>query len=111
LDNITEKLMGFPPMMDRMAWLKASTTSHVNFAQPGAPSFFLAWGTEDDIVDCKTQSEPFLIALKQAKYYVRTATVQAGHFWMSDPVDDEDGFPGIAKHVAGRILRFLQERL
>ncbi len=34
-------------------------------------SVFLSWGTEDDLVDIKEQSEPFMLALKQAGFFVR----------------------------------------
>jgi hypothetical protein len=37
----------------------------------------------DDIVDVRTQSEAFLTALKQAKFFVRTVVVAgAGHFFL-----------------------------
>ena len=77
--------------------------------RPNAPSFYLAWGTEDDIVDQPTQAVPFRDALKQAGYYVRTVVIPgAPHFWSSDPIDEPNSYPGIA---APRILRFLQEKL
>jgi hypothetical protein len=34
--------------------------------------------------------------------------VDAGHFWVSEPLDEPGSFPGF---VAPRILRFLQEKL
>ena len=74
-----------------------------------ATAFLLSWGTEDDIVDRASQSEAFLYALKQARFFVRTVVMQgAGHFWMSDPIEE----PGsTTAHLAPRLLRFLAERL
>ena len=39
-DNITEKLMGFPPMQDRRAWFSASPIAHATFAHQTAPRFY-----------------------------------------------------------------------
>jgi hypothetical protein len=64
----------------------------------------------DDIVDVRTQSEAFLTALKQAKFFARTVVVAgAGHFFPgSDPLDQPDSFAGFA---APKVLRFLQGAL
>jgi hypothetical protein len=68
----------------------------------------LAWGTADDINDPR-QSEAFLTALKQARFYVRSVVVQsAPHFWISDPVEEPNSFTGF---LAPRLLRFLTQRL
>ena len=71
-------------------------------------SFFLTYGTEDDIVN-RAQSDAFLIALKQNGNYARRIVMQgSGHFWFTDPIDE----PGsVAGFFAPRMLRFLQERL
>ena len=106
-DNITQNFMGFPPMQDRVAWYSASPIAHATFAN-NSTSFLLAYGTADDIVDPK-QSEAFLTALKQARFYVRTVIVQsAPHFWMADPVEEPNSFAGF---LAPRLLRFLAQRL
>src|SRR6516162_4208099 len=74
-------------------------------------SFFLAWGTADDIADPATQSEAFMLALKQAGFFVRPATTAAApHFWMADPIDEPRGHVGVG-FVAPRIARFLTDRL
>ncbi len=107
-DNITQIFMGFPPMQDRRAWYAASPIAHATFANNSA-AFLLVWGTDDDIVEASSQSEAFLTALKQARFYVRTVIVQsAPHFWMSDPVEEPGSFPGF---LAPRLLRFLTQRL
>jgi dipeptidyl aminopeptidase/acylaminoacyl peptidase len=106
-DNITEKFMGFPPMQDRRAWYAVSPISHAIFAN-NSTAFLLAWGTDDDIVDPK-QSEAFLTALKQARFYVRAVVVQsAPHFWISDPIEEPNSFTGF---FVPRLLRFLAQRL
>jgi acetyl esterase/lipase len=106
-DNITQNFLGFPPAQDRRAWYAASPIAHATFAN-NSTAFLLAYGTDDDVVDPK-QTEAFLTALKQARFYVRTVIVQsAPHFWMADPVDEPNSFTGF---LAPRLLRFLAQRL
>ena len=106
-DNIAQNLMGFLPMQDRRAWYAASPIAHATFANKGT-AFLLTWGTNDDVVDPR-QSETFLVALKQAGFYVRTVVVQsAPHFWIADPVEEPNSFTGF---LAPRLLRFLAQRL
>lgn len=71
---------------------------------------FLSWGTADELVDPRTQSEPFLRALQQAGYLVRTQPVAgAGHFrFTDDPIDEPGSFAGF---LAPRLLRFLKRQL
>jgi acetyl esterase/lipase len=107
-DNITQNFMGFPPMQDRLAWYAASQVAHAAFAN-NSTSFLLVWGTNDDIVEPSSQSEVFLLALKQARFYVRTVIIQsAPHFWITDPIDEPNSFVGF---LAPRLLRFLAQRL
>jgi acetyl esterase/lipase len=107
-DQITEAFLGVPPTEDRFRYFEASPLAHVTI-QGNTTSFFLTWGTDDDVVDWKTQSLPFLTALKQAGYFVRTASVQgAPHFWMYDPIDEPYSYAGF---VAPKVLRFLRDRL
>jgi dipeptidyl aminopeptidase/acylaminoacyl peptidase len=99
--------MGFPPMQNRRAWYAASAIAHATFAN-NSTTFLLVYGTADDIVD-PGQSEAFLKALKQARFYARTVIVQsAPHFWMADPVEEPNSFAGF---LAPRLLRFLAQRL
>ena len=106
-DNIAQNFIGFPPMQDRRSWYAASPIAHATFANNGT-AFLLAYGTADDVVD-PGQSEAFLKALKQARFYARTVVVQsAPHFWMADPVEEPDSFAGF---LAPRLLRFLAQRL
>ena len=107
-DNITQNFMGYPPMRDRLAWYAASPIAHATFANNDT-AFLLAWGTQDDIVEPSSQSEAFLTALKQARFYVRTAIIpSAGHFWITDPLEEPNSFPGF---LAPKLLRFLAQRL
>jgi acetyl esterase/lipase len=107
-DSICEKFLGSAPMENRRVYFDASPMSYVT-SDNNATSFLLSYGTEDDVVDRRTQSEAFLTALKQARFFVRTVVMQgAGHFWMSEPIDE----PGSASgHLAPRLTRFLAERL
>jgi hypothetical protein len=63
----------------------------------------------DDTADPPTQSESFLLALKQAGFFVRSVILQAApHFWVSDPIDETGSFTGF---LAPRLVRFLQAQL
>jgi len=106
-DHIVERFLGASLIDDRRIYFDASPLSYVS-AKNNATSFLVVWGTRDDIVDRTTQSEAFLLALKQAGYFVRPVPVEgAPHFWVWDPVDDTNpnGF------LAPRLLRFLAQRL
>ena len=74
--NASQNFMGFPPMQDRRAWYAVSPIAYATFAN-NSTSFLLAYGAADDIVDTSRQSEAFLLALKQARFYVRTVVVQS----------------------------------
>ena len=105
--NIGEIFLGKPPMDDRKIYFDSSPMSYATRAN-NKTSFLLTWGTADDIVD-PHQSEAFMLALKQAEFFVRPVPVIAApHFWMGDPLDDPRGNVTFA---APQILRFLQTRL
>jgi acetyl esterase/lipase len=107
-DQITEKFLGAAPIDDRKLYFESSPLSYVTRAH-NQTAFFIAYGTEDDIVDVKTQSEAFVLALKQTGTFVRTAIAQAApHYWGQEPLDEPGSFSGF---VAPRLKRFLAERL
>ena len=94
-------------MDDRKVYFDASPISYAVRAS-NQPAFLLTWGTADDVVDPATQSEPFLIALKQAGIRARTAIIPgAPHFWMGEPLDDPRNW---VSAVSGQIVRFLEGR-
>ncbi len=103
----SEVFLGHSPVDDRFAYHKASP---INYITPASrhTAFFLTWGARDDVVDPARQAEPFLAALKRADVNVRTCVVDAGHFWLSDPLDEPQSFSGF---FAPRIVRFLQANL
>ncbi len=106
-DQIVEKLLGKAPMDDRKVYFEASPLSYATRAN-NQVSFFLTWGTSDDIVD-PAQSEAFLLALKQAEFFVRQVPVtNAPHAWIGDPLDEPRGYVAF---VLPQILRFLEGRL
>jgi acetyl esterase/lipase len=107
-ENPTDIFMGTTPMHDRKLYFEASPISYATFAS-NSVAVFLTWGTEDDLVDRAQQSEAFLLALKQAGFFARTAILQgAPHYWMGDPIDEQGSFTGF---LAPRLVRFLAERL
>ena len=107
-DQITEKFLGKAPIDDRQIYFDSSPMSYVTRAN-NQTAFFIAYGTEDDVVDIKTQSEAFVTALKQTGTFVRTAIAQgAPHYWGSEPIDEPGSFSGF---LAPRLKRFLAERL
>lgn len=107
-DNITQKFLGAALVENRRLFFEASPLSYAT-RDGNQTSFLLAWGTEDDIVDRQTQSEAFLLALKQAGFFVRSIILQgAPHFWATDPIEEVGSFSGF---LAPRLVRFLQARL
>jgi acetyl esterase/lipase len=107
-DNLVECMLGVSPTKDRRIYFDASPISHAITAN-NKTAVFLIWGTEDDVVDYRTQTLPFLEALKQAEFQVRPCVVHgAPHYWLSDPIDEPGSHSGF---VAPRLLRFLAERL
>ena len=107
-DSIVEKFLGASAIDDKRVYFDASPLSYVS-SKNNATSFLIVWGTRDDIVDRSTQSEAFMLALKQAGYFVRPVVVEgAPHFWVWDPVEGTDSHNGF---LAPRLLRFLAQRL
>jgi acetyl esterase/lipase len=107
-DQITEKFLGAALPDDRRLYFDASPLSYATTENNGT-AFFLSWGVQDDIVDHTLQSGAFLTALKQAGAFTRTAVMPgAGHFWVSDPIEEPGSVSG---HLAPRLFRFLAERL
>jgi len=107
-DNKVEKCIGAPPMANRQTYFDASPISYATYANNGI-GVLLATGTNDDLVDPKSQTEPFQLALKQAGFFVRPCIVPgAPHYWMNDPIEERASLSGF---LAPRLVRFLAERL
>jgi acetyl esterase/lipase len=105
LDNIGEKFLGAGPHTERKVFFDASPINYATVSR-NSTRFLLIHGTDDDIVDPSTQSVAFLNALTQARFFVRRVVIPgAGHFFVTDPVDDTS-YNGTA---APRVLRFLEE--
>ena len=106
--NLVESFLGCSPMQDRRRYFEASPLSHAIIAN-NKTAAYLAWGTEDDVVDHRAQSHEFLLALKQAGFNVRSCVVHgAPHYWLSDPIEEPGSHSGF---LAPRLLRYLAERL
>jgi acetyl esterase/lipase len=106
-DNISEKFLGAAPHTNRKVFFEGSPISYATVDR-NATRFLLVYGTNDDVVDPAAQSTAFLNALKQASFFVRTVVIPgAGHFFVTDPVDDTS-FGGFA---GPRVLRFLKDVL
>jgi acetyl esterase/lipase len=107
-DQITESLLGKSPMESKQLFYEASPLTYTTIDR-NQTAFLVVWGTEDDIVEPRSQSEGFVVALKQSGFFVRTVIVPgAPHFWMWDPIDEPTSFTGF---LAPRLLRFLQNQL
>jgi acetyl esterase/lipase len=107
LDNISEKFLGAAPNTNRKVFFDASPINYAT-VNKNSTRFLLVHGTDDDIVDPATQSVAFLNALTQARFFVRRVIIPgAGHFFVTDPVDDSS-HNGVA---APRVLRFLADTL
>jgi len=107
-DQITEKFLGAAPIDNRRLYFDSSPASYVT-RDNNQTAFLIAYGTEDDVVDIETQSEAFVVALKQAGFFTRTCIAQgAPHYWGAEPVEEPGSF---AAFFAPRLKRFLAERL
>jgi acetyl esterase/lipase len=107
-DQITEKFLGGPPSSSRKRYFDASPISYATLDK-NSTRFLLIYGREDEIVDAATQSDRFLIALKQAGFFARNIVIpEAGHFWASDPIDEPGSF---GAQIAPRLVRFLETSL
>lgn len=104
-ENMTEVFLGAPLYDNRKVYFESSPTTYATTNKRG-PRFMLVYGKEDNVVDPTTQSDVFLLALKQAGIYVRAVAVPgAGHFFVTDPVD-QTSYGGV---IGPQVLRFLQE--
>ena len=107
-DNNIENFLGGSPMENRQLYFDATPISYATYAN-NQTSVLLACGTEDDLVDRRHHSDVFLHALKQAGFFTRTCYVPgAGHYWLSDPIDEPGSYPAV---LAPRLIRFLAEKL
>ena len=108
LDNNIQKFLGAPPMENRQLYFDASPISYATFAS-NKIGVLLATGTADDLVDPKEHTQPLMLALKQAGFFVRPCVVQgAPHYWMNDPIEEPESY---SVFLAPRLLRFLAEKL
>jgi len=107
-DNLVESFLGASPAQNRKIYFDASPISYCT-RDNNKTAVFLIWGTEDDVVDYRSQSLEFLMALKQAEFQARPCVVHgAPHYWLSDPIEEPGSHSGF---VAPRLMRFLAERL
>jgi acetyl esterase/lipase len=108
LQNNIGWFMGAPLPENRQIYFDASPISYAVTAN-NKVAVHLSVGTEDDLVDRQHQTDAFLLALKQAGFFVRTTILQgAPHYFGSDPIDEPGSVSG---YLAPRLLRFLQEKL
>ena len=104
-DNITEKFLGAALYADRRVYFESSPISYATVDR-NTTRFLLIYGTHDDVVDAQSQSQTFLVAPKQAGFFVRTVALPgAAHFFITDPIDDTS-YGGIA---GPRVVRFLRD--
>ena len=93
---------------NRQVYFDASPISYAVSAN-NKVAVHLSVGTEDDLVDRRAHTDAFVLALKQAGFFVRTTILQgAPHYWGSDPIDEPNSFSGF---LAPRLMRFLAEKL
>lgn len=108
LDNVGRKFLGADLVGNRAPGVEASPLAYVT-RDNSQTSFLLAWGTQDDAGEPATQAKAFLLALKQARFFVRTVILEgAPNFWVGDPIEESGRFSGF---LAPRLVRFLRARL
>jgi len=108
LDNNIENFLGAALPENRQLYFDASPISYATYAN-NKTAVLLAYGTEDELVDRRPHSQAFLKAVKQAGFFARSCVVQgAGHYWVSDPLDETGSYTGF---FMPRLMRFLEEKL
>ena len=106
--NNIEWFLGESLPDNRKLYFDASPISYAVTAN-NKVAVHLSVGTEDDLVDRKANTDAFVLALKQAGFFVRTTILQgAPHYWGSEPFDEPGSYSAF---VAPRLVRFLAERL
>ena len=106
-NNNIEKFLGASLVDNRQIYFDGSPISYA-LAANNKIAVHLSVGTEDDLVDRRFHTDAFVMALKQAGFFVRTVVIPgAGHFFTTDPVD-ATSFGGFA---GPRVLRFLKDAL
>jgi len=107
-ENNLTKYLGCELYENRKVYFDSSPISYA-ITKKSELSVFLSVGTDDDLVHKEAQTDAFLLALKQAGFFVRCCVVPgAPHFYVSDPFEEEGSF---TNYVAPRLLRFLKEKL
>ncbi len=104
----TERMLGATPYDDQKLYFDASPIRHVAYDRSALKTLVI-WGADDSDVSPR-QSEAFVRALRQARFFVRTIAVPgAGHFWFSEePIDAPGSATG---KVAPSIVAFLKQHL
>lgn len=104
----TVRMLGSTPYDDQKLYFDASPIRHVAYTN-NALKTLVIWGADDADVSPR-QSEMFVRALRQARFFVRTIAVPgAGHFWFSEePIDAPSSATG---KVAPGIVAFLKQHL
>ena len=106
--NNIELFLGASLADNRKLYFDASPISHAVTAN-NKVAVHLSVGTEDDLVDRRAHTDAFVLALKQAGFFVRTTILQgAPHYWGSEPMDEPGSFSAF---LAPRLMRFLAEKL
>jgi acetyl esterase/lipase len=107
-NSTIERFLGASLLDDRELYFQASPLSYVT-RKAAKTAFLVAYGMEDEVVDPQAQSKTFITALSQVGAFVRTIAVPgAGHYWLSDPLDEAGSLTGA---MAPKLVRFLREKL
>ena len=103
-----ERFLGASLLDDRELYFQAAPLSYVT-RKNNKTAFLVVYGMEDEVVDPQSQSKEFVAALGQVGAFVRTVAVPgAGHYWLSDPLDEAGSLTGA---MAPKLVRFLREKL
>ena len=107
-NSTIERFLGASLLDDRELYFQASPLSYVT-RKNNKTAFLVIYGMEDEVVDPQLQSKAFVAALGHVGAFVRTVAVPgAGHYWLSDPLDEAGSLTGA---MAPKLVRFLREKL
>lgn len=106
-NNLVEAFLGSKPAAGPELYLRASPINHLGNSER-KPSMLISFGAKDQIVP-PLQSEAFISAAQGHGYDIETFVARnAGHFWMSQPLEDENT---VAASFARVLLRFVATRM
>lgn len=105
IDSDTERYIGGTPMNSREKFYDASPIYHASSQNVSGTRWLVAWGTDDNVVNPKRQSKPFVTQLERAGALVRIIPQPGGDHFFS--MYSRQGGYGFTDYFVSRFDTFL----